>query len=47
MRPSLSVFILIAALPPVRLVAQDPFEIEVYGYRTAARSEWELDAHLN
>ena len=32
---------------PVRLAAQDPFEIEVYGYRTAARGEWELDTHLN
>jgi hypothetical protein len=48
MRLSLPVFLLIAALPlPARLVAQDPFEIEVYGYRTAARAEWELDAHLN
>jgi hypothetical protein len=32
---------------PGRLAAQDPFEIEVYGYRTAARGEWELDTHLN
>ena len=29
------------------LVAQDPFEIEVYGYRTEPRAEWDLDAHLN
>lgn len=47
MRPSLYVFAL-AALPlPAALVAQDPFEIEVYGYRTEPRAEWDLDAHLN
>ena len=49
-RPGLApvVVALIAGITvPVRLVAQDPFEIEVYGYRTAARGEWELDTHLN
>jgi hypothetical protein len=42
------VVLLIVGVPvPARLSAQDPFEIEVYGYRTAARAEWELDTHLN
>src|SRR5260370_15628329 len=27
--------------------AQDPFEIEVYGYETGGRGEWELETHLN
>lgn len=30
-----------------RAAAQDRFEIEVYPYETAARGEWELEAHLN
>jgi hypothetical protein len=30
-----------------RLAAQDPFEIIVYPAATAARGEWELEAHLN
>ena len=32
---------------PVAARAQDPFEIEVYGYQTAERGEWELGGHLN
>lgn len=43
----LLVFAMAGLTPAARLAAQDPFEIEVYGYRTAARSEWELDTHLN
>jgi hypothetical protein len=42
--------VLLASLPwltAVPAVAQDPFEIEVYGYGTAARGEWELETHLN
>lgn len=34
-------------LTPGRAAAQDRFEIEVYPYETAARGEWELEAHLN
>ena len=39
------VLALAAALPRAAR-AQDPFEIEVYDYATAARGEWELDTHL-
>ena len=35
------------AAGPIAAAAQDPFEIEVYSYSTAGRSEWELDAHVN
>jgi hypothetical protein len=41
---------LLASLPwliAVPAAAQDPFEIEVYGYETAARGAWELETHLN
>jgi hypothetical protein len=34
-------------LLPGEAAAQDPFEIEVYGYETAPRHAWELDTHLN
>jgi hypothetical protein len=42
--------VLLASLPWLGAgpaVAQDPFEIEVYGYETAARGAWELETHLN
>jgi hypothetical protein len=35
------------AAAPVLATAQDPFEIEVYGYETAPRGVWELETHLN
>lgn len=35
------------ATSPQPATAQDSFEIEVYGYETAARGKWELDTHLN
>lgn len=41
---------LLASLPwliAAPAAAQDPFEIEVYGYETAGRGEWELETHLN
>jgi hypothetical protein len=47
MKPLFAVIMLTGLLLPARGAAQDPFEIEVYGYRTAARAEWELDAHVN
>jgi hypothetical protein len=34
------------AMAPGAALAQDPFEIEVYDYTTAARGTWELDSHL-
>lgn len=37
----------LAWLIPVAAAAQDPFEIEIYDYETAARGIWELDTHLN
>jgi hypothetical protein len=38
-------FLSLAAMPRAAR-AQDPFEIEVYDYATAARGTWELDSHL-
>ena len=41
------VLAIVALFAASRASAQDPFEIEVYGYETAPRSTWELDGHLN
>lgn len=48
MQPSRSIAIAacLAALAATAR-AQDPFAIEVYGPRTTARGEWELETHLN
>ena len=41
------VFVLGMACPPAALVAQDAFEIAVYGAGTAPRKAWELETHFN
>src|SRR5467141_622006 len=41
------VFVLGMSCPPAALVAQDAFEIAVYGAETAPRKAWELEAHFN
>ncbi len=48
MHPRLSVALLAAlALAPAALVAQDPFEIQVYEYETVPAGRWNLETHLN
>ena len=41
------VFMLAMICPLTMLVAQDAFEIAVYGAETAPRKAWELETHLN
>lgn len=38
---------LLAALPAGPLLAQDPFEIQVYEYATVPKGRWNLETHFN
>ncbi len=45
MRPTLRILVLTAAA--LAASAQDPFEIQIYEYKTVPKGKWNLETHLN